>query len=60
VSAQIDFGDAKHFDDSVFDYSFEYGTSASDPQHPEVPQAEVLDGEWQIIDNSTGENSSGF
>jgi len=37
---QIDFGDAKFFDETVYDYSFEYGETANDPDQVQS------DGEW--------------
>ena len=43
---QIDFGDAKHFEDTVFDYAFEYGpsvqTSKTEAIEEEAKQIEIV------------------
>ena len=46
--AQIDFGDAKPYEDDVYEYSWEYGVISNQPDVSE----EIIDGQHvQVIDN---------
>ena len=54
--SQIDFGDAKQYEDDVFDFSWEYGDSASTATQPiRDNHKEIEDGEWSVIKRQQSE-----